>query len=354
MYDFGVFFRRIIVASILVLLCILSATALAPTAQHAALLCADSGEFLYEKDADTPCGMASTTKIMTALIALECGNLDSPITVPDAAIGTEGSSLYLKRGEQMTMRDLVYGLMLRSANDAAEAIAITIGGSIDGFADKMNAKAKEIGLTDTHFTNPHGLADDGHYTTARDLAKLAAYALRNPTFKKICSCKKTFLSGDRLVVNHNKLLFSYEGACGVKTGFTKATGRCLVSAAERNGVRLIAVTLNSPDDWREHTAMLDYGFSAVESVSLLQAGNIVCTLPILGSDTSCVPVQANKDLVLVLAKNRGSIVERIRLNRPRFAPIYAGDAVGTVHYFLDGEEIASASLYAAEYAGRRS
>lgn len=352
MYDLGVFFRKLFILILIGISCILSAAALTPSAKHAALLCIDTGEFLYEKNADIPCGMASTTKIMTALLAIESEMLDTLITVPNDAVGVEGSSLYLKLGEQMTLRDLVYGLMLRSANDAAEAIAITLGGDIEGFADKMNAKAKEIGLASTHFTNPHGLADDDHYTTAKDLAKLAAYALKNPTFLEICSCKKTFLSGDRLVINHNKLLFSYTGAFGVKTGFTKATGRCLVSAAERDGVRFVAVTLNAPDDWREHAAMLDFGFSAVERVSLASAGQILYSLPILGSDVSSVPVYIKEDIFCILPKARGSIVERISLLRPRFAPVYAGDVIGNVCYFLSGEEIASAPLYAAEYAGK--
>ncbi len=354
MYDLGVFFRRFFACfSLCTFLLLIPMKALAPSAKHAALLCVDSGEFLYEKNADTSCGMASTTKIMTALLAIESGSLDTLITIPDAAIGIEGSSLYLKQGEKMTMRDLVYGLMLRSANDAAEAIAIVLGGSIEGFAEQMNAKATELGLTHTHFTNPHGLAEDDHYTTAKDLAKLAAYALENPIFREICSCKKTFLSGDRFVVNHNKLLFTYDGACGVKTGFTKATGRCLVSAAERNGICFVAVTLNASDDWQEHRKMLDYGFSSVESVCLAKAGQTLGDLPILGSDVASVPICIRESITLALPKQRGSIVERVSLNRPRFAPVYVGDRVGTVQYILDGKEIASAPLYAAEYAGKR-
>ncbi len=351
MYDFGVFFKKICIFSVLCSALILFANALTPSAQRAILLCANNGVCLYEKNADEPCGMASTTKIMTALLAIESGNLDTVVTVPEAAVGVEGSSLYLKRNEKMTLRDLVYGLMLRSANDAAEAIAITLGGSVENFANLMNQKANALHLENTHFTNPHGLADENHYTTAKDLAMLAAYALENATFREICSCKKTFLSGDRLVINHNKMLFTYEGACGVKTGFTKATGRCLVSAAERDGVRLIAVTLNAPDDWRDHTAMLDYGFSLIEAVPLVKTEENLCSLPILGSDTENIPVRVNADIVCILPKQRGSIVERIELRYPRFAPVYVGDPVGVVRYMLDGKEIAAAPLYAAEYAG---
>ena len=177
MYDLGVFFRTVFAFFVYSVALTVSAVAMTPTAQHAALLCANTGEFLYEKSADTACGMASTTKIMTALLALENGDLDTPFSVSDDAIGIEGSSLYLKRGEQFTLRELVYGLMLRSANDAAAAIAIQLSGTVDAFAEAMNQKATELGLSDTHFKNPHGLAEEGHYTSAKDLAKLAAYAL---------------------------------------------------------------------------------------------------------------------------------------------------------------------------------
>lgn len=355
MYDFGVFFRKTAALLLfgLLLLPVAAAEELSVSAESAILINADSGECIFAKDADTKRGMASTTKIMTALLAIENGDLDAEIKIPDAAIGVEGSSLYLQKGESMTLRDLLYGLMLRSANDAAEAIAITVGGSVDGFAELMNQKAAELGLKNTHFSNPHGLADDAHYTTARSLAALTAYALQNETFEEICSSKKQTLPGDRLVVNHNKMLFTYEGACGVKTGFTKATGRCLVSAAERDGVRLIAVTLNAPNDWKDHSTMLDYGFFAYEAVSLAKKGKYACSLPIIGGDADSVALEIGQDITVCLPKNRDSIVERIELMRPRFAPVYAGDTVGRIVYMLGGVEIASAPLCATEYVGAK-
>ena len=194
--------------------------------------------FLYEKNADVRLPMASTTKIMTALVAIENADLQTVVTAGENAYGTEGSSLYLKIGESYTLEEMLYGLMLRSANDAAVAIAETVCGSVEAFADLMNAKAEQLGLSDTHFTNSHGLDDPHHYTTARELAVIASEALKNETFKRIVSTYKisieSSLGETRLLVNHNKLLKLYDGAIGVKTGFTKKSGRCLVGAAEKN------------------------------------------------------------------------------------------------------------------------
>lgn len=342
MYKFGVFF-------LLCLTACLSARALAPSAECAILIDANSGNCLYAKNADEQHGMASTTKIMTALLAIERGDLDTKIQIDDAAIGIEGSSLYLQKGERLSMRELLYGLMLRSANDAATAIATACAGSVDAFAEAMNQKAETLGLRNTHFTNPHGLADENHYTTARDLANLTAFALKNETFREICSTKKASIGETRLVVNHNKLLFTYDGACGVKTGFTKATGRCLVSAAERDGVQLVAVTLHATDDWNDHTAMLDYGFSAYESVTLSVKGDFVTRVSLCGGVADTVEAVIGESVSVCLPKERGSIVERVEISSPKFAPIYKGDLMGKILYLLDGNIIASVPLYAKEY-----
>lgn len=358
MYKFGVFFRKstAVLVTCAALLLPVAAEQPSVSADSAILINADSGECIVAYNADEQRGMASTTKIMTALVAIESGNLDQEVTIPDKALGVEGSSLYLKQGEKMTLRELLYGLMLQSANDAAEAIAILVGGSVENFAEMMNQKAAELGLTNTHFTNPHGLADDNHYTTARELALISAYALKNETFRDICSTKKTTIpatEGVRWLTNHNKMLTIYDGTYGVKTGFTKATGRCLVSAAERDGVQLIAVTLNAPNDWNDHRALLDYGFAQYESVSLAKQGDFACTLPLIGGDCDCVALHIQNDVTAVLPKERASIVEHIELIRPRFAPIYAGDEVGRIVYTLNGKEIASSPLYAAAYVGKR-
>lgn len=358
MYKFGDFLQRVSAFSFLLIICALiccpnASARPALSAESAILIRADNGEPIAEYNADHKSGMASTTKIMTAILAIENGDLDREITVPDQAIGVEGSSLYLKQDEKITMRDLVYGLLLQSANDAAEAIAIEIAGSIEAFADKMNQKAEELGLKNTHFTNPHGLADENHYTTARELAMIAKYALENPIFREICSTLRATISnngdGNRYLINHNKLLAVYDGTYGVKTGFTKATGRCLVSAAERNGVSLIAVTLNAPSDWNDHMSLFNYGFDTYECVDLAASGEIQCKLPVIGGVSETVTLTNTQPLRVCVKKNRGSIVSRIELNRPHFAPIYAGQVLGRVVFLLDGIEIASADLEASSY-----
>lgn len=271
--------ERIVIVSIFLILLfifyatvVFSADGVSVSAKSAALYDPASKSFLYTKNADMQLPMASTTKIMTALVAIENADLDKSVSISDDAIGTEGSSLYLKRGETMTMKDLLMGLMLRSANDAAAAIAYEISGSIEAFAEKMNEKATQIGALNTNFTNPHGLDNPSHYTTAKDLAIITAEALSNKTFLNIVSTKKHIIKNSdgeaRLLTNHNKLLNLYDGAIGVKTGFTKKSGRCLVGAAERDGTRLISVTINAPDDWNDHKALFDYGFFKLKSVPL--------------------------------------------------------------------------------------
>ena len=231
----------------------------AVSARGAVVIDADTGETLFEQNADSRLPMASTTKIMTALVALGEGDLDRVYIVKPEYAAVEGSSMYLKAGETLSLRDTLYGLMLASGNDAAVAIAGECGG-MTAFVGKMNAKAAELGLMDTHFDNPNGLPSDTHYTTAHELAKITAAALKDPVFRQIVSTKSCTVSGHALS-NHNRLLSMYDGAIGVKTGYTRAAGRCLVSAAERNGRTIIAVTLNDPNDWNDHMEMLDAGFA---------------------------------------------------------------------------------------------
>ncbi len=358
MYKLGVFLKKSLVFITLFSFFSIIAFAQKPflSAESAILINLSNSDTIAEYNADNRQGMASTTKIMTAILAIENGNLDKQYKIPPEAIGVEGSSLYLTEGECLTLRELVTALMLRSANDAAEAIAIIIANDVETFAKMMNEKAKELGLSNTHFTNPHGLSDESHYTTARELAKIAAYALKNETFREICSLKNATISGkeySRQVTNHNKMLSIYNGAFGVKTGFTKATGRCLVSAAEREGVELVAVTLNAPNDWNDHSALLDFGFSLYEKVTLANAGKKIYDLQIIGGDAENAYAYIKEDIEVCLKKKRGSIVERIEINRPIFAPIYKDDTVGKIVYYLDGAEIASAPLYASSYIGTK-
>jgi len=234
--------------------------AAAISARCAMVLDAGTGQVLFEKNADERCLIASTTKIMTGLLIAENCAPEDTVVIPPEAAGIEGSSLYLKAGDQRTVEELLYGMMLHSGNDAAAALAIHLDGSMEAFAHRMNRRARQLGLTATHFANPHGLDSGENYSTARDLCHLAAHALQNEWFRQVCS-SKMYSCETRNYVNHNKLLWQYPGCIGVKTGYTKAAGRILVSAAEKDGRRLICATLSAPDDWRDHAKLLDHGFS---------------------------------------------------------------------------------------------
>ena len=234
------------------------------SAKSAALLDGTTGTCLYEKNGDQRALIASTTKIMTGLLVCEAGEPERSVTVPDAAVWVEGSSMYLKSGETLTRRELLYGMMLHSGNDAALTLAISVSGSEAAFVRQMNLRARALGLTQTHFANPHGLDSGENYSTALDLAQLARAALQNEAFRTVVSTKTVSCAG-RTLTNHNKLLWRYDGCIGVKTGYTRHAGRILVSAAERDGRQFIAVTISDPDDWRDHAALLDYGFAVLGS-----------------------------------------------------------------------------------------
>ncbi|QWU14678.1 D-alanyl-D-alanine carboxypeptidase family protein [Paenibacillus sophorae] len=246
-------------------------------AKASALIDVESGRILYSSHGDEPMLIASLTKIMTAIVAIENGDLSSKVKVGKNAFAKEGSSLFLKQGEEMTLENMLYGLMLRSGNDAATAIAEHVGGSEEGFVHLMNAKAEELGLAHTQFANPHGLDAKGHYSTANDLAELTAYALHNPVFKEIVKTQvKTadnpYDKWDYKWSNKNKMLRLYDGADGVKTGYTKKALRCLVSSATRGEQQLVAVTLNDGNDWNDHAALLDFGFNRFPLKTIIERG----------------------------------------------------------------------------------
>ena len=258
--------RRVsLIVSACVLIGILApcrAYAVDTSATAAILMDAATGEVLYEKNADRQMLIASTTKIMTALVAIEQGGLQDAVEVGWEHM-VEGSSMYLKPGETVSVEELLYGLLLCSGNDAALVLADHCGGGVEEFVALMNEKAREIGMTGTSFANPNGLDDEAHYSTARDMARLAAYAVNDPTFVRICSTS-TVTIGGRTMSNHNKLLQRIDGCIGMKTGFTKAAGRTLVSCVRRDGRCLVAVTLQDGNDWLDHAALYDYGFASDE------------------------------------------------------------------------------------------
>lgn len=312
-----------------------------------------SGTVLYEKNADERRPIASTTKIMTALTVLrDGGDLDRAVTVPASAVGIEGSSLWLKAGETLTLRDLLYGLLLASANDAAAALAVLSAGSVPAFADRMNAVAKKLGLVDSHFVNPHGLDDPEHYSTARELSMIAAAALEDETFREIVSTKRYTIpspeGGRRFLCNHNKLLTFFPDCIGVKTGFTKKSGRCLVSAAERGGDMLICVTLNDPNDWRDHSTLLERGFSEMETRTLLPSGELSIELPVVNGERPTVMVENAEEITLRLPKDTPAPEREILLPRFLPAPLAQGEIVGRVVYRLNGKTVGESPLVAKD------
>ncbi|MBU5672720.1 D-alanyl-D-alanine carboxypeptidase family protein [Paenibacillus brevis] len=249
-------------------------------AQAAALIDVESGRILFSTRGDEELPIASLTKIMTAIVAIEHGTMSDRVKVSKRAYGKEGSSIYLHLGEEMSLENLLYGLMLRSGNDAATAIAEHVGGSEEGFVLLMNKKVEMLGLQHTQFQNPHGLDAIGHYSSANDLAKLTAYAMHNPVFKEIVRTPSRKAPNpndpwDYKWDNKNKMLRLYEGADGVKTGYTKIARRCLVSSATRNNQQLVAVTINDGDDWNDHRKLLDYGFEHYPQQTLIKAGQAV-------------------------------------------------------------------------------
>ncbi len=321
-------------------------SAQAVSAQSAILVDAQTGRTLYEKQVDKRSLIASTTKIMTALVVCEQCNVLDRMRIPKEAVGIEGSSMYLREGEVLTIQELLYGLMLHSGNDAAVALAIYCGGTVEGFAQLMNDKAHRLGMNSTHFVNPNGLDSPGHYSTARDMAVLAAYAMENPIFAQTVSTKSVKAAG-RSLRNHNKLLWQVEGADGVKTGFTKAAGRILVSSATRQGRRLVAVTMNDPRDWQDHTALLEEGFTRYSVCRIVSKGECLGYEEIAGGVAGCVPLLAAEDFLYALAEGERP---QIVLPAPGFvyAPVARDQEAGYAHICLGGKSVGTVPLLYGE------
>lgn len=323
-----------------------SGAALTTSARSAVLMDADSGRVLYAQDMDTPRSIASITKLMTALVCAESfDDLDQTLLIAPEAVGVEGSSLYLKPYEEYTVRQLLYGLLLRSGNDAAAALAIGCSGDEATFVAAMNHKARALGMTNTHFENPHGLEAEGHVSSAYDMARLARAVLQNPALAEMCATK-SYTFGGQTITNHNKLLWQYDGCIGFKTGYTKAAGRTLVSGATREGGTLIAVTLNDGNDWQDHAALLDYGFETYEPHLLARGGKVLALLPVRGSVLGAVPVVVQDDVRGMLAEEE-TVTVRIQLPDHAEAPIAAGGVLGSLTFFCGGEEIGKTNLVAA-------
>ena len=329
------------------------------SAQSAVVLTADTGTVLFEKDGHTPRPVASTTKIMTALLALEAAQEqgDPLVDITQEMVAVEGSSMGLQAGDSISLTGLAAGMLLASGNDAANAAALYLDGSLESFAARMNQRAAALGMEDTHFVTPSGLDGEdaqglGHLSTAYDMALLARAALENQAFRQLCSSPSLAVEFAEPVkrvtyTNHNKLLAQYQGCVGVKTGFTKEAGRCLVSAAERDGALLIAVTLNAPNDWEDHTALLDYGFSQVEPYQLA-GGDVRLTVPVVGSPVEVVSLRGSNGGEVTLPLGQGAQVKRVvRVPKFLYAPVEAGEQVGEICWYLEGQLLGSAPLTAA-------
>ena len=309
-----------------------------------------SGRLLYGKNENNQMTMASTTKVMTALIVIENLDLDKEYDIPDEAVGIEGSSIYLTKGEKLTGRELLYGLMLASGNDAAYALAILTAGSTEAFIDKMNAKANLMGLTNTRFADPCGLKSRNHYTTALDLARLCAYAMNLPTFAQVVATQNYQISGKngiRYLHNKNRILGELKGGNGIKTGYTTAAGRCLCSSATRNGMQLICVVLNDYAWFEDSKTLLNKGFEEYSMVQLAEKNKICASCDIFGGKMKKCDIIYGKDVFYPLKKGE-RVIGKTEIPQGVKAPVNKGDVAGKQYYYLNGEKIAQADLVYSE------
>ena len=322
------------------------------SAQSAVLMCADNGRILVNKNGAKQLPMASTTKIMTSLLALEAAVPEKEITVTHEMVAVEGTSMGLVEGDRVSVNELVYGMLLQSGNDAANTVAYVVGGSPEEFAKLMNKRAAEIGMVNTNFVTASGLDHENHYSTAYDMALLACESLKNPEFAEICSKKNAKLTYgnppyERTLTNHNRLLWRYDDSVGIKTGFTKKSGRCLVSAAERNGITLVAVTLNAPDDWDDHIRMFDYGFSVCEGVSAdIDAG----VVRVVGGEKSSAKLKLAYYPTLIKGEKCGY---KLFLRPFEYAPIKEGAVIGKAVFISDDKIIREVPVITAESVERK-
>jgi len=343
--------RRVIIAIVLTILIINNIVYSAPSisAQSAVLMDVETKRVLFEQNAHVRLPMASTTKIMTALVALEKGNIHDIVEIDKDVVGIEGSSIYLHVGEKISLEDLLYGLILRSGNDAAMAIGKHIGGDIDRFVNMMNEKSKEIGAVNTNFVNPHGLHDDNHYTTAYDLALITSKAMEREDFRLISRAKSWTAKREKnyLFYNKNKTLWEYEGGDGVKTGYTTKAGRCLVTSATRNDIHLVAVVLNDYNWFQDCYALMDYGFANYKSYDIIKRGHPIKNLPVIYGQKEHVTAVSEEGFSYLLSEEE---LEKIkvdyRLEENIIAPVKKGDILGNVYIYLEGKLIYRGNIVA--------
>ena len=324
------------------------------SAQSYVLYCADNGKIICSKDENKQMKPASTTKLMTSLIALEeAASGNKKVKFTDEMIA-EGSSMYLKVGEVVTLKDLASGMMMASGNDAANATAISISGSTEKFAAKMNERAQQIGMKNTHFVTPSGLDDEEHYSTAYDLAVLMSYALENEDFAQLTSQKSATVnfiepsSKKTTYSNHNKLLSLYEYCIGGKTGYTMAAGRCLVSASKKDGLTLICVTLNDKNDWNDHISLYDYGFSQYSCYSSADT-EFFADIPCVGGESDTVTVTGEKNASIVIpSEDKDRVSRKVYIDSFVYAPIKKNEAVGRIEYLIDDKVISVVDLIAVD------
>ena len=333
-------------AALLAVISLFSIPTQAISARSAVVVDCTTGRILYSRNCDEKSLIASTTKIMTALVVCEQCNVLDRVMIPSEAVGIEGSSLYLKTGEILTVQELLYGMMLHSGNDAATALAIYCAGTVEEFAQRMNDKARGLGMKNSHFVNPHGLDSADHYSTAEDLAILTSYAMENPIFQKVVSTK-TINIGQRQLRNHNKLLWQLDYVDGVKTGYTKAAGRILVSSGQKDGRRLVAVTIGATDDWNDHISLLENSYAKYRVREVIEKDQILGFAQVAGGTARQVQLKAEVPFAYALTEGEEP---QIHLPKPGFvyAPIAAGQKAGFAQVFLDGKLIGKVPLIYGE------
>ncbi len=333
--------KRFICAAFVLFTITLSVCAVDVSAESAIVLDCYTGKVIYEKNADEKRSIASTTKIMTGLLASEIYDIDEEVIIKPEWCGIEGSSMYLTAGETLKIGDLIHGLMLASGNDAATALA-SLRNESDSFITLMNSRAAEIGLENTNFENPSGLDSENHYSTARDMAVLTQFALKNQYFAKVCSTKQGNI-GNRFFANHNKLLFLIKGCIGVKTGYTDDSGRCLVSAVNRDGRQFIAVTLNAPDDWEDHKKLYDMAFYDIENRNIVKKG-LIGYIDVAGKGTT--PVYIKNDVFAYLSHDELDRVEvSLKGQRIVYGGFSADEQYGILTIRLDSKIIHEEPVY---------